>query len=173
MGQLLDEPVLVLKSCIGNRSLAWDLLPPGSSGNRGSSQYHGRCKIAPARCADHVAQELPTRQSRAAVCELGGGTELAVGSRSKNGSEKTIGARSLDASPQGRNISRAKIVMDKTYIEIVRLLLESAPAIFETQHFAMKPMCSLTFWVSSGKCADRLEFARMRVMSVSCRRIIR
>ena len=30
MGQLLDEPVLVLKSCIGNRSLAWDLLPPGS-----------------------------------------------------------------------------------------------------------------------------------------------
>lgn len=30
LGQLLEEPVLVLKSCIGNRSLAWDLLPPGS-----------------------------------------------------------------------------------------------------------------------------------------------
>ena len=30
MGQLLDAPVLVLKSCIGNRSLGWDLLPPGS-----------------------------------------------------------------------------------------------------------------------------------------------
>ncbi|MBX7104360.1 MAG: sialate O-acetylesterase [Gemmataceae bacterium] len=30
MGQVLDEPVLVLKSCIGNRSLGWDLLPPGS-----------------------------------------------------------------------------------------------------------------------------------------------
>ncbi len=30
MGQALDEPVLVLKSCIGNRSLGWDLLPPGS-----------------------------------------------------------------------------------------------------------------------------------------------
>jgi alpha-galactosidase len=30
MGQLLDEPVLILKSCIGNRSLGWDLLPPGS-----------------------------------------------------------------------------------------------------------------------------------------------
>ena len=30
LGQLLDEPVLVLKSCIGNRSLGWDLLPPGS-----------------------------------------------------------------------------------------------------------------------------------------------
>lgn len=30
LGNLLDEPVLVLKSCIGNRSLGWDLLPPGS-----------------------------------------------------------------------------------------------------------------------------------------------
>lgn len=30
MGQMLDEPVLILKSCIGNRSLGWDLLPPGS-----------------------------------------------------------------------------------------------------------------------------------------------
>ncbi len=30
MGHVLDEPVLILKSCIGNRSLGWDLLPPGS-----------------------------------------------------------------------------------------------------------------------------------------------
>lgn len=30
LGQALDEPVLVLKACIGNRSLGWDLLPPGS-----------------------------------------------------------------------------------------------------------------------------------------------
>lgn len=30
MGHLLDEPVLILKACIGNRSLGWDLLPPGS-----------------------------------------------------------------------------------------------------------------------------------------------
>jgi hypothetical protein len=30
MGYVLDEPVLVLKACIGNRSLGWDLLPPGS-----------------------------------------------------------------------------------------------------------------------------------------------
>jgi len=27
-----DTPVLVLKSCIGNRALGWDLLPPGSEG---------------------------------------------------------------------------------------------------------------------------------------------
>ncbi len=31
MGEVLDQPVLVLKSCIGNRSLGWDLLPPGST----------------------------------------------------------------------------------------------------------------------------------------------
>jgi alpha-galactosidase len=31
LGQVLDEPVLILKSCIGNRSLGWDLLPPGST----------------------------------------------------------------------------------------------------------------------------------------------
>ena len=30
MGHLHDEPVLILKACIGNRSLGWDLLPPGS-----------------------------------------------------------------------------------------------------------------------------------------------
>jgi hypothetical protein len=30
LGNFLDEPVLILKSCIGNRSLGWDLLPPGS-----------------------------------------------------------------------------------------------------------------------------------------------
>ena len=30
VGDALEEPVLILKSCIGNRSLGWDLLPPGS-----------------------------------------------------------------------------------------------------------------------------------------------
>ncbi len=29
-GQFHEEPVLLLKACIGNRSLGWDLLPPGS-----------------------------------------------------------------------------------------------------------------------------------------------
>ena len=38
MGHVLDEPVLVLKSCIGNRSLGWDLLPPGSK----QFEYEGR-----------------------------------------------------------------------------------------------------------------------------------
>ena len=30
MGHVLDAPVLVLKACIGNRALGWDLLPPGT-----------------------------------------------------------------------------------------------------------------------------------------------
>jgi len=30
LGYYHDEPVLLLKACIGNRSLGWDLLPPGS-----------------------------------------------------------------------------------------------------------------------------------------------
>lgn len=30
IGTVQDEPVLLLKACIGNRSLGWDLLPPGS-----------------------------------------------------------------------------------------------------------------------------------------------
>jgi hypothetical protein len=30
LGDATDAPVMILKSCIGNRSLGWDLLPPGS-----------------------------------------------------------------------------------------------------------------------------------------------
>ena len=37
--------------------------------------------------------------------------------------------------------------MDKTYIEVVRLLLESAPAIFETPHFAMKGGTAINLFV--------------------------
>jgi hypothetical protein len=32
VGDALDAPVMILKSCIGNRSLGWDLLPPGAKG---------------------------------------------------------------------------------------------------------------------------------------------
>jgi len=32
MGEHFDEPVLIIKSAIGNRALGWDLLPPGSEG---------------------------------------------------------------------------------------------------------------------------------------------
>jgi len=39
--------------------------------------------------------------------------------------------------------------MDKTYIEVVRLLLESAPAIFETPHFAMKGGTAINLFVEN------------------------
>jgi len=32
LGHYTDAPVLILKSCIGNRALGWDLLPPGGEG---------------------------------------------------------------------------------------------------------------------------------------------
>ena len=32
VGHATDAPVLILKSCIGNRALGWDLLPPGGEG---------------------------------------------------------------------------------------------------------------------------------------------
>ena len=38
VGDHHDEPVLLLKACIGNRSLGWDLLPPGSK----SFQFKGK-----------------------------------------------------------------------------------------------------------------------------------
>lgn len=48
MGQALDEPVLVLKACIGNRSLGWDLLPPGSERYEFEGQvYAGYKDVAP------------------------------------------------------------------------------------------------------------------------------
>ena len=38
LGNATDAPVLILKSCIGNRSLGWDLLPPGSK----RYEYNGK-----------------------------------------------------------------------------------------------------------------------------------
>ena len=41
LGQVTDAPVLLLKSCVGNRALGWDLLPPsavGTGANGGSYQ---------------------------------------------------------------------------------------------------------------------------------------
>jgi len=41
LGDFHDEPVLILKACIGNRSLGWDYLPPGSE------RYEYRGKMQP------------------------------------------------------------------------------------------------------------------------------
>jgi hypothetical protein len=48
MGNALAEPVLVLKACIGNRSLGWDLLPPGSERYEFEGKvYAGSKDVAP------------------------------------------------------------------------------------------------------------------------------
>ncbi|MEN9018990.1 MAG: sialate O-acetylesterase [Verrucomicrobiaceae bacterium] len=45
LGHVIDAPVMILKSCIGNRSLGWDLLPPGSEpyehGGKTQTGYRG------------------------------------------------------------------------------------------------------------------------------------
>lgn len=40
LGHYHDEPVLILKSCIGNRSLGWDLLPPGVEAYEHGGKLH-------------------------------------------------------------------------------------------------------------------------------------
>ena len=63
MGQLLDEPVLVLKSCIGNRGLGWDLLPPGSKrfvkDGKVYAGYHEKPPVWDADPVKGVATEPP------------------------------------------------------------------------------------------------------------------
>jgi hypothetical protein len=41
LGNVIEAPVMILKSCIGNRSLGWDLLPPGSEPYDGLPGYRG------------------------------------------------------------------------------------------------------------------------------------
>ena len=42
MGQAIDAPVLILKVCVGNRALGWDLLPPSAKGTGSKGQsYQG------------------------------------------------------------------------------------------------------------------------------------
>ena len=48
MGNLLDEPILLVKSCIGNRGLAWDLLPPGSERYEVDGKVYAGYKDSPA-----------------------------------------------------------------------------------------------------------------------------
>ncbi|WP_345085193.1 sialate O-acetylesterase [Bremerella cremea] len=53
LGDATDAPVLILKSCIGNRSLGWDLLPPGSEGyefeDKGKTWVYAGYKQSPMR----------------------------------------------------------------------------------------------------------------------------
>ncbi len=52
VGEATDAPVLILKSCIGNRALGWDLLPPGSeefefTDSKGKTWIHPGYKGSP------------------------------------------------------------------------------------------------------------------------------
>lgn len=54
VGNAVDAPVMILKSCIGNRALGWDLLPPGSEGfeftdDQGQTWIHPGYKGTPER----------------------------------------------------------------------------------------------------------------------------
>ncbi len=53
VGHVTDAPVLILKSCTGNRSLGWDLLPPGSERyefeEKGQTWIYAGYKDSPAR----------------------------------------------------------------------------------------------------------------------------
>jgi len=54
VGHVTDAPVVILKSCIGNRALGWDLLPPGSEGfeftdDKGVTWIHPGYKGTPER----------------------------------------------------------------------------------------------------------------------------
>jgi len=54
VGHATDAPVLILKSCIGNRALGWDLLPPGGEGfeftdTKGVTWVHPGYKGSPER----------------------------------------------------------------------------------------------------------------------------
>jgi len=49
LGHVIDAPVLILKSCIGNRSLGWDLLPPSAEGTGKDGKSYGGNKEDPDR----------------------------------------------------------------------------------------------------------------------------
>jgi hypothetical protein len=54
LGNAIDAPAMILKCCIGNRALGWDLLPPGSEGfeftdSKGVTWVHPGYKGSPER----------------------------------------------------------------------------------------------------------------------------
>jgi len=47
LGEALEAPVLILKCCIGNRSLGWDYLPPGSERFEADGKIYAGYKDSP------------------------------------------------------------------------------------------------------------------------------
>ena len=82
LGHAVTAPVLVLKSCTGNRSLGWDLLPPGSEqyefGGRiyagyGDSPESWAKGTAPKRINWHAGlqYDVDTRNAKTVLADLG------------------------------------------------------------------------------------------------------
>ncbi|MEN8772470.1 MAG: sialate O-acetylesterase [Akkermansiaceae bacterium] len=55
LGEVLDAPVLILKSCVGNRALGWDLLPPSAVGTGADGKsYQGDSESSNRRVSEEV-----------------------------------------------------------------------------------------------------------------------
>jgi len=83
LGNAIDAPVMILKSCIGNRALSFDLLPPGAEGyagnletprkpKEGSDWYAGVQYDGDVRAALDVLADLKTYYPDATKYEVAG-----------------------------------------------------------------------------------------------------
>jgi hypothetical protein len=55
LGQAIDAPVLILKACVGNRALGWDLLPPSAVGTgAGGKSYQGDSQSSDRKVSEEV-----------------------------------------------------------------------------------------------------------------------
>mgnify|MGYP002622000529 CR=1 FL=1 len=55
LGEAIDAPVMILKSCVGNRALGWDLLPPSAVGTGANGQsYQGNSESSDRKVNEEV-----------------------------------------------------------------------------------------------------------------------
>jgi hypothetical protein len=55
LGHAIDAPVLILKSCVGNRALGWDLLPPSAAGTgKDGKSYQGDSESSNRKVSEEV-----------------------------------------------------------------------------------------------------------------------
>jgi hypothetical protein len=64
VGNAIDAPVMLLKSCIGNRSLGWHLLPPGSARFEDGDQVYAGYRDAPSSWAKGTEPTPPVITER-------------------------------------------------------------------------------------------------------------
>lgn len=69
LGNAINAPVLILKSCIGNRSLGWDLLPPGTAAYKHNGELQPGYRGTP---KDPEAKSEPPAGEWYAGCQYDG-----------------------------------------------------------------------------------------------------